>query len=764
MKRLILFLLLSAVSCFGQGGLTRIQRFCEIGGRKAVTQGLNSTNNIQESFPLCQVSVYTHGTQTLANIFLDNLSVPTPMANPFTADTNGKLGFYAGPGCYDIVTSGGQANDQFPQPFTYADVCIQQGGGGGPNIQCPNALNGSLTAWIDPNNLGCDTQAGTDFVGDIFGQSFRALGPTNGFIGLEGAGLDPILNEDGFVYFLGADTVPVPYTNKVPGLQGTNGNALGIISQTGTVNTLGWLTVGGFPELKVNGTDLLNCTGIQCPEQNLIAGSGMTITNGSGGDVTLSSGGGGNPCPDVNAIADIWVDPSGNDSTGNGSNGNPYQHISRAIVDISAIVCQRYIIHLKTAGTYDIGPSFQVDLSGHVWYGGGMGGFGGNANGANNGIAASNWPWETDDGGVGTVTGTWVEIVGQETPGDGSSDPNSFVLDAGGGGTPCSGNTGISVANGFLVLRGLQVTGASWGVIANRSTVQLAGVVFLNDCIGIDAGNHSIIKLDSDNQTTGAWSTGGSFVYFAVTNNSANPSNYWMILTGQSLITDEESDYSESGSFGEIVVNGSKTQAVRSLIRSSHLDLTLTGFETGTGEIPVGSGNSIGVMILEQDATAALKDLGVDCTNGPIGVNGLSVSNDSGFIASGTNGLRFTNCGVGASVDDGSVAFGQTTASSGNTFLLQHQSPTGSTAGGIVGGKSEIGTVSVSASTSGTATFSHSFASGGGAYSSTICELTPIADPTTIGGYWVSSDLTTVTANVHTSGTITFNYSCAGVP
>jgi hypothetical protein len=129
MKKVFTILaLLFPVSCFGQGTLQRVQKFCESGNQFVVTQGLNSTTKVQKSYPQCTVTVYLAGTSTLASVFSDNLSVPTPLANPFTANVDGSWGFYAAPpSCYDVVTSGAG----FPSPFTYAYICLGGSGGGG---------------------------------------------------------------------------------------------------------------------------------------------------------------------------------------------------------------------------------------------------------------------------------------------------------------------------------------------------------------------------------------------------------------------------------------------------------------------------------------------------------------------------------------------------------------------------------------------------------------------------------------------------------
>jgi hypothetical protein len=41
-----------------------------------------------------------------------------------------------------------------------------------------------------------------------------------------------------------------------------------------------------------------------------------------------------------------------------------------------------------------------------------------------------------------------------------------------------------------------------------------------------------------------------------------------------------------------------------------------------------------------------------------------------------------------------------------------------------------------------------------------VCTLTPTSDPHALGGYWVTSSTSTMTANVHYAGHITFNFRC----
>jgi hypothetical protein len=100
-----------------------LQGFCEEGDRTVSISGLVSTTKVQQSFPACTVTVYLHGTVTLATIYSDNAVTPTPLANPFTASSTGLWQFYAADGNYDVVMSGAG----FPSPFTLNNLYISSG-------------------------------------------------------------------------------------------------------------------------------------------------------------------------------------------------------------------------------------------------------------------------------------------------------------------------------------------------------------------------------------------------------------------------------------------------------------------------------------------------------------------------------------------------------------------------------------------------------------------------------------------------------------
>lgn len=127
MKKLLLLLpllLLSAIPSRAQ--LANARGWCEDGGQNVILSGLQSTTQVQASYPQCTVSVSIHGAGA-ATIFSTGASAP--LSNPFTATSNGQWIFYAANGEYDITLSGAG----FPSPVTYSDIFIltSSGGGGG---------------------------------------------------------------------------------------------------------------------------------------------------------------------------------------------------------------------------------------------------------------------------------------------------------------------------------------------------------------------------------------------------------------------------------------------------------------------------------------------------------------------------------------------------------------------------------------------------------------------------------------------------------
>lgn len=116
LRRFLLFpilLLLPCVASAREGW----RDWCQTGNRHVITSGLSSTNLVQQSFPTCVVTIYVHG-GGLATIYSDNNG--TPLANPFTAQTNGQFIWFANDGTYDQTISGGG----MPQPVTMSSILL----------------------------------------------------------------------------------------------------------------------------------------------------------------------------------------------------------------------------------------------------------------------------------------------------------------------------------------------------------------------------------------------------------------------------------------------------------------------------------------------------------------------------------------------------------------------------------------------------------------------------------------------------------------
>jgi hypothetical protein len=75
----------SSLCAIGQTGA--VQGFATQGGVPAKTQGSSSTNILQGVIPGARITVYLHGTTTLATIYKDGSN--TPLSNPFTANPTG---------------------------------------------------------------------------------------------------------------------------------------------------------------------------------------------------------------------------------------------------------------------------------------------------------------------------------------------------------------------------------------------------------------------------------------------------------------------------------------------------------------------------------------------------------------------------------------------------------------------------------------------------------------------------------------------------
>jgi hypothetical protein len=101
----------------------------ERGGNRITTNGIQSLQYVQQSYPTASVTVYVHNTTTLAPDLFQDGAGTVPLANPFSASANGVAFVCAPDGRYDFKYSGGG----IPTPFTVSDIkfCFSCSGGGG---------------------------------------------------------------------------------------------------------------------------------------------------------------------------------------------------------------------------------------------------------------------------------------------------------------------------------------------------------------------------------------------------------------------------------------------------------------------------------------------------------------------------------------------------------------------------------------------------------------------------------------------------------
>lgn len=136
--RKMLWLLLLLVGLGGSASAQsyeKIQLYCEKGGETVTTDGRTSTTRVQRSYPSCTVTVYDGGTLTLASIASD--SIGTPKSNPFTADSDGYISFYATDGTYDVKMSG----SGLAAPITRSGFWVITSAGGGGGISGSGTTN-----------------------------------------------------------------------------------------------------------------------------------------------------------------------------------------------------------------------------------------------------------------------------------------------------------------------------------------------------------------------------------------------------------------------------------------------------------------------------------------------------------------------------------------------------------------------------------------------------------------------------------------------
>jgi len=166
--------------------------FCTPGATTLSVSGLTISPQVLAAYPSCTVTVYHTGTLTLAAIFSDNQSPPTPLSNPFTATSLAFWSFYAASGEYDVQISGPGFST-----FTYFDITLNTGGGGGGTNLLP--LN---NIWTGTNSFSVGLSA-TNVIDSALTSGDCVQAGTGGLLGTVAV---PCI--------LSWDTIPSPGANQ----------------------------------------------------------------------------------------------------------------------------------------------------------------------------------------------------------------------------------------------------------------------------------------------------------------------------------------------------------------------------------------------------------------------------------------------------------------------------------------------------------------------------------------------------------------------
>lgn len=222
--RRVLLVLLFGLSAFAN---QRVTIFCMQGGHFVVTNGVPSVTQVEQSYPVCTMTVYPAGSNTPvpgSQIYSDNSN--TVKGNPFNADQTGVGFFYAANGRYDVVISGGQGGG-LPAPYTIGDILLQD-----------NASGGSITSVTGSSGVSCNTVSGavtctnSGVTSNVAGIGIGVSGPT-GAVTITNNGVTSFNSRTGAVSPQSADYAfsqiggAKQGNTNVPQMAGTNSGVLG---------------------------------------------------------------------------------------------------------------------------------------------------------------------------------------------------------------------------------------------------------------------------------------------------------------------------------------------------------------------------------------------------------------------------------------------------------------------------------------------------------------------------------------------------------
>jgi len=234
MRNLKLTLLLMVAFVPGLWGRAALHGWCEQGGQKITTAGIQSSTVAMVSYPKCTITVNIFG-GGLATLYSDNAG--TPLANPFTASNIGYWTFYADDGAYTVNLTGGLTTSLGTfNLFDSSNIA----GGCGTLFWCQSSLSTALSGsiGIQPTaasgqltiESGSSSGRITLFRGSAFGPNAAA---TISISALTGAG--------GGIGTINLTTVNLVTTATTSTFSGTMsvGGTLGVTGATTLNSTLG---------------------------------------------------------------------------------------------------------------------------------------------------------------------------------------------------------------------------------------------------------------------------------------------------------------------------------------------------------------------------------------------------------------------------------------------------------------------------------------------------------------------------------------------
>lgn len=160
----IVLVMLACASAWAADTIACYTGSSEQGGNRLTVNGIQTSQFAQQSYPSASVSVFNHGTVTLASPIYADAGASQLLTNPFTSSSNGVAFWCAADGFYDVQYSG----SGITAPFTVADIKLQFAGGGG---------GGGTGCVVNPADGGCAI-AGTPSV-DLF---IGAVGAGTGWL------------------------------------------------------------------------------------------------------------------------------------------------------------------------------------------------------------------------------------------------------------------------------------------------------------------------------------------------------------------------------------------------------------------------------------------------------------------------------------------------------------------------------------------------------------------------------------------------------